>query len=203
MSTNLKVEPIKPFGPTILKITIPPDIIKKANDFADTQENKTNMDHRLVSRIEDVPKLTDEDMESLGLKDMFLQIGLHYVESITTIKPYDIKITSAWINNQTEDEYNPIHFHKNGKLSAVWYLKIPENKDRGFINDIDGNIDFVYGTSDYHSLYLGNFCYSPTEGDLLIFPSNLLHTVYPFKGKGLRRTVALNLDYILSKEEKK
>ena len=79
------------------------------------------------------------------------------------------------------------------------YLKIPNNKDRGFKNDIDGNIDFVYGTSDYSGLFVGNFCYKPSVGDLLMFPSSLFHTVYPFKGKDIRRTLAFNLDYNVTK----
>ena len=33
---------------------------------------------------------------------------------------------------------------------------------------------------------------SPVEGDLFMFPSYLLHTVYPFKGKSERRSVSMN-----------
>ena len=195
MSVNLNCQLIRPFGPSILQVKTPEDIIKRVNDFADNQQNKNNMDHRLVSRIEDVPILTDQDLQSMGIRDMFLEMGKHYVQSVRGKVDVETNITSAWLNNQIEDEYNPIHFDNSCKLSAVLYLKIPNNKDRGFKNDIDGHIDFVYGTSDYSGLFVGNFCYKPSVGDLLMFPSSLFHTVYPFKGNDVRRTLAFNLDY--------
>jgi len=197
MSVNLKCESFRPFGPSILRVIVPHDIIKNVNHFADNQQNKENMEHRLVSRIEDVPKLTDQDLQSMNIKDMFLEAGKHYVQSIKGNADVEISITSAWFNNQVEDEYNPIHFHHSCKLSAVLYLKIPTNKDRGFTTDIDGHIDFVYGTSDSNQLFMGNFCYKPSVGDLVIFPSTLFHTVYPFKGNDVRRTLAFNLDFNL------
>ena len=39
-----------------------------------------------------------------------------------------------------------------------------------------------------------SFVIKPTVGKLLVFPSWLQHMVYPFKGKGERRTVASNLN---------
>tara|TARA_A100000172_G_scaffold72030_1_gene52969 strand:- start:1289 stop:1897 length:609 start_codon:yes stop_codon:yes gene_type:complete len=202
MTQELKCESLKPFGPSILKVIVPSNIIKNINDFADNQQNKENMDHRLVSRIQDVPVLTNEAMESLNIKQMFIETGAHYLETVTGRTNTDIKIQSAWINNQKEDEYNPVHQHNDCKISAVLYLKIPNNKDRGFLNDIDGHIDFMFGVSDYHKLYTGNFCYKPLVGDLLMFPATLSHTVYPFKGKGLRRTIAFNLNYTIIEEQK-
>ena len=195
MTVDLKCEMIRPFAPSILRIVVPSVIIKNVNDFADNQQNKKNMKHRLVSRIEDVPQLTNETLEHIGIKTMFEESCRHYLQSVKGNINVDVKIISAWFNNQIEDEYNPVHFHHSCKLSAVLYLKIPENKDRGFDNDIDGNIDFIYGTSDYSGLFVGNFCHKPMLGDLLIFPSSLFHTVYPFKGKGTRRTLAFNVDF--------
>jgi len=39
-----------------------------------------------------------------------------------------------------------------------------------------------------------SFVIQPEVGKLLVFPSWLQHMVYPFKGKGERRTVASNLN---------
>jgi hypothetical protein len=38
----------------------------------------------------------------------------------------------------------------------------------------------------------------PKVGQLLMFPSTLLHTVYPFQGSGERRSLAFNLNYKLA-----
>jgi len=35
----------------------------------------------------------------------------------------------------------------------------------------------------------------PHAGQIFIFPAWLLHEVYPFRGKGLRRTISFNLSF--------
>jgi len=195
MTLDLNCSIIRPFGPAILKITIPSDIVKNVNDFADNQQNKIDNKDQLASLIEDVPQISHEQLEQLGLNNLFLESSRHYLQSVTKHKSVDVRIIASWINNQMENEYNPVHYHMNCKVSAVLYLKIPNYKDRGFNEDLDGHIDFIYGATDYNGLFSGNFCHKPKEGDLLIFPSSLFHTVYPFKGKGIRRTLAFNVDF--------
>ena len=50
-------------------------------------------------------------------------------------------------------------------------------------------------------LQAGQFLIKPQVGQLLMFPSNLLHTVYPFIGDGERRSIAFNLGYFLGSDE--
>jgi len=195
MIIDLNCSIVRPFGPAILKITIPSDIIKNVNDFADNQQNKIDNKNRLASLIEDVPQISHEQLEQLGLNTLLLESSGHYLQSTTKYKIADLRIQSAWINNQIQDEYNPVHYHMNCKVSAVLYLKIPNYEDRGFNKKLDGNINFIYGATETTGLISGTFSYKPEEGDLLIFPSSLFHTVYPFKGKGTRRTLAFNVDY--------
>ena len=40
MTVNLNCVTVNPFGPTILKVSVPTNIVQKINDFADTQEDK-------------------------------------------------------------------------------------------------------------------------------------------------------------------
>jgi hypothetical protein len=65
--------------------------------------------------------------------------------------------------------------------------KLPEYKMQR-----DGMIEFVYKTACPTGLEKGSLSFMPQVGQLAIFPSNLLHTVYPFKGDGERRSVAFN-----------
>ena len=39
----------------------------------------------------------------------------------------------------------------------------------------------------------GAFSVAPKEGDIFLFPSYLLHTVYPFIGEGERRSVSFKV----------
>ena len=110
-----------------------------------------------------------------------------------------MEFKSGWIVNQKENEYNPIHYHSNCSISAVLYLKVPEFRPRGFVGkkNIDGYIEFINSTVDHSMLSAGSYLVKPQVGQLLMFPSTLLHTVYPFQGSGERRSLAFNLDYEL------
>ena len=108
---------------------------------------------------------------------------------------------SAWINEMIEHEYNPLHLHM-GKteigLSSVLCLKKPS--DYGV--EIARKDDPVYDTNGRLEL-VGNgggmFNYNQHKidldvGDLYVFPYDIKHCVYPFTGKGVRRTLSYNCD---------
>ena len=201
---------MSPFGPRILRIDLPDNIIQRINDLGDNQQNKTNMDGRLAGQIKDEPELTDEEMNSVGIKQIFLDIGHQYVHTILSDKHHidyntddykiDMKFVSGWIVNQKENEYNPVHAHSNCSISSVLYLKVPEFKPRGYTGkkNIDGYIEFINSTVDSSNLSAGSYLVKPEVGKLLMFPSTLLHTVYPFQGPDERRSLAFNLNYKLA-----
>lgn len=201
---------LSPFGPRILCVKLPDNIIERINHLGDTQQNKNNMDGRLAGQIKDEPELTDEEMDSIGIKKIFMDIGQQYVHTILSDKHHfdynkddfyiNMKFVSGWIVNQKENEYNPIHYHSNCSISAVLYLKVPEFRPRGFVGkkNIDGYIEFINSTVDHSMLSAGSYLVKPQVGQLLMFPSTLLHTVYPFQGPEERRSLAFNLNYELT-----
>ena len=108
---------------------------------------------------------------------------------------------SAWINEMVEHEYNPLHLHM-GKteigLTSVLCLKKPD----GYGDEIARKDDPVYDTNGRLEL-VGNgggmFGYNQHKvdlevGDLYVFPYDIKHCVYPFTGKGVRRTMSYNCD---------
>jgi len=70
------------FVPWILCVKLPDNIIERINHLGDTQQNKNNMDGRLAGQIKDEPELTDEEMDSIGIKKIFMDIGQQYVHTI-------------------------------------------------------------------------------------------------------------------------
>jgi uncharacterized protein (TIGR02466 family) len=207
---ELNTDMLSPFGPRILSVMLPENIIQRINDLGDNQQNSTNMDGRLAGIIKDEPELTDEEMDSIGIKQIFLDIGQQYVSTILfdnhhiNYNPDDYKIdmefVGGWIVNQKENEYNPVHAHSNCNISSVLYLKVPEFKPRGYTGkkNIDGYIEFINSTVDHSMLSAGTYLVKPEVGKLLMFPSTLLHTVYPFQGPDERRSLAFNLNYKLA-----
>jgi len=105
---------LSPFGPRILSIKLPDNIIERINHLGDTQQNKNNMNGRLVGIIKDEPELTSEEMDSIGIKKIFMDIGHQYVHTILLDKHHidynkddfkiDMKLVSGWIVNQKEND---------------------------------------------------------------------------------------------------
>ena len=57
---------------------------------------------------------------------------------------------------------------------------------------IDGTIDFINGNKMFLSDSIYN--HQPKKGDVILFPHYLMHTAYPFKASGERRSFSFNLE---------
>jgi hypothetical protein len=139
----------------------------------------------------------------------------HFVEQTgyTKMRPKKIEMDKLWSVHSYAGDYNPIHDHLTKShmgISFTCWTKVPEqigNADQenkrmyNLYNEsgaIDGFINFTYGlnqTADPERLRPSQSRYvKPEKGVLLMFPSWMQHTVYPFRGEGERRTVAGNLN---------
>ena len=56
----------------------------------------------------------------------------------------------------------------------------------------DGSIDFINGNKMLLNECIFN--HQPKVGDMILFPHYLMHTAYPFKTKGERRSFSFNLE---------
>ena len=76
---------------------------------------------------------------------------------------------------------------------ALFQEKIPKFVSKGHKKSkIDGTIDFVNGNKMFLSDSIYN--HQPKEGDVILFPHYLMHTAYPFKSNGERRSFSFNLE---------
>ena len=101
-------------------------------------------------------------------------------------------------------EYNPAHFHTKCYVSSVLYLKIPKNRPKRNIackDDTDGMIEFSDRSVAPDFLTRGSLCLQPEVGTMFMWPSSLLHSVYPFLGDEVRRSIAWNGTYQLIHKE--
>ena len=115
-----------------------------------------------------------------------------YIKQSSKRNVKKISLKSLWVVRQFKNEYNPIHFH-SGNISGVGYLKIPKNitKSKKRLKT-NGTIDFIHGSKSFLSDSLFN--HNPKVGDMILFPNNLMHTAYPFKREGERRSFSFNVD---------
>ena len=188
---------LSPFGPKIAIIKIPNNIINKINQEVDKilgdekKLKKSDYSKKLVGQVKQEIKLDNKFVKNNILK--FLTINIKkYIKIGTNRNVKKISLKSFWVVRQFKNEYNPIHFH-NGNISGVGYLKIPKNINKSKKRlKTNGTIDFINGTKSFLNNSLFN--HNPKVGDMILFPNNLMHTAYPFKREGERRSFSFNID---------
>ena len=188
---------IKPFGPTLAKVKIPKNIINKINLEVDKIINskkltkKNDYSKRVVGQVYQEIRLPDKFTNKVIKKFITKNISSYVKKSINQ-KINSVKIKNFWVVRQFKNEYNPIHFH-SGNISGVGYLKIPKNitKSKKRLKT-NGTIDFIHGSKSFLNNSLFN--HKPKVGDMILFPNYLMHTAYPFKREGERRSFSFNID---------
>lgn len=186
------------------KFVMPPEYI----DYLNNDFDKYLADKKLPSHSQALAgELKDEwNVTSILNKatlDFFNGCCHTYIHNTSVkhvTKGYKATLNSCWINDQKQNEYNPLHIH-HGRgplgLSSVLFLKVPDciNNAKAVNSSEepkDGRLEFISQMGDV----FGNpsVLIKPKVGDLYIFPYNLFHTVYPFKGEGIRRSLSFNVD---------
>ena len=112
-------------------------------------------------------------------------------------------LESFWVNFQKKHEFNPPHDH-GGVYSFVIWLKIPTSyeEQRKLPIAVDSNADnhisnFAFTYTDILGK-VKTFAYNmekEAEGYMVMFPSTLLHQVFPFyKSSGERVSISGNIN---------
>jgi len=188
---------ISPFGPKIAKLKLSNNLIKNLNKEVDRIISKKNLikkfdySNRLVGQVKQEFQIPKSFIKKNLEKTIYNEVNKYIYKSLGK-KISKIKIKNFWVVRQFNNEYNPIHFH-DGHISGVGYLKIPKFilKNRKKTN-IDGSIDFINGNKMLLSESIYN--HQPKVGDMILFPHYLMHTAYPFKSNGERRSFSFNLE---------
>ena len=196
----MEPEIIKPFGPSIVKIKIPDEIIKEMNFFVDgiikdkERLEKFNEGPKLAGNVYQEFLIDTDFMKKIKWGDFLGSACNDWVwrEKNLTLKSF--QIIKSWIVRQFKYEYNPIHYH-SGHISGVGYLKVPNNmgetsqKNKKVNNN--GKLILIDGSKKLFSS--PTYTITPKVGDFYLFPSYLMHTVYPFSNSDEeRRSVSFN-----------
>jgi uncharacterized protein (TIGR02466 family) len=106
-------------------------------------------------------------------------------------------VTSIWTIRQYEGDYQEMHTHPGGNLSGNIYISAPELVPGSLTSD--SQISFrMPVTKDITKFVMNDtWKYSPTPGTVIVFPSHLPHTVYPWKGSGNRTVMAFDARLIV------
>lgn len=211
---------IRPFGATIIKQTIPEDVLSALWSAFENSKNAVQFDTELAGNQTREFQLTPDSLAPAGQKfiDM-LGVGASELYKTCTMvdwetqrdivtKPHrDIidrqmgdmhltcNINAAWGNISVAGDYNPTHTH-TGLISGVGYVRMPDNIEEEWENeDHDpsaGMLTFIDGRGS--SLCCSHVRRKPAVGDIYFFPAWLMHYVSPFRSAGERWSFSFNMN---------
>jgi uncharacterized protein (TIGR02466 family) len=199
MSEN-KIQVYKPFGPSIAKLIIPEDLIKKLNEYVDKtilDENKSKeLDYgkKLAGNVKQEFILEPNFCDKSGFSNFLVKGVSKWIELSERKKITKLEIVSSWVVRQFQNEYNPVHYH-SGHVSGVGYLKVPKNFGKTFQSskksNLNGHLSLIHGNRMFSSDSV--FDIEPKVGDFYFFPNYLMHSVYPFyESNEERRSISFN-----------
>ena len=204
----MDIEILRPFGPSIVKIKIPEKTIQEMNMFVDEmirdkgKLEKYDEGPKLAGNVSQEFLMTTEFMQKIKWAEFLASSCNDWVRKEKQIKLKKFYIIKSWIVRQFKNEYNPIHYH-SGDISGVGYLKVPDSMGETLqknkrVNH-NGKLILIDGSKKLFSS--PTYAITPRVGDFYLFPSYLMHTVYPFSGTDEeRRSVSFNakLDEVAS-----
>jgi uncharacterized protein (TIGR02466 family) len=103
-----------------------------------------------------------------------------YIENIDGANPdiAGLRITQAWLNNNKPTEQHHLHYHPNSYLSGVLYIKCLPNDHINFENRSEGNYNNMRFQMEKINVWNSSGrTVNVIEGDLILFPSWMLHSV--------------------------
>ena len=196
MDENLTV--LKPFGPSIAKFNLPQKIIDNINSHVDKviknkdKIKKLDYGSNLAGQVKQEFILEKEIIDK-GLGSFLFKAIKKYIYQASNQNIKEVIYKSLWIVRQFENEYNPLHMH-TGHISGVCYLKIPksfgEKSQMNKKKNPNGCIVLTHGSEQFLCPSIKTI--TPKIGEFYLFPHYMLHSVYPFKGTGERRSLSFN-----------
>jgi uncharacterized protein (TIGR02466 family) len=182
---DFKIIPI--FPTTLLCSILGREIIGeeiKAIKNLDYINNKFN----LISKNTNVLNLP----ELQNIRSFFKKSLDCYMKEIVGAPEVDIYITQSWVNVTTENQSHHKHCHVNSFLSGVFYVEVDSNVDK--INfERDKNIfSLAVKPTELNSFNSHSCDIEVKNGDLIIFPSGLHHSVPIKKESNKRISISFN-----------
>lgn len=190
------------FNPTVMAVDdVPGDVfvqlqnkVHQAHSRSDlNDEGNPQISIRGGQQVQLVPN--EFGMDTDIIKEFIESRCRAYIKNIMQtngrddLDPYEPVLISAWTIKQGEGDYQALHNHE-AHISGNIYIEVPDFDEDS--NSSDGNIEFRLPVirNPAHLIFVDQWRFRPQPMKMIIFPSYVSHTVYPWKGRGNRTILA-------------
>ena len=134
-------------------------------------------------------------VEYLDFKVLIERIKLcveEFARAYGSEEPYECQ--DAWYNIYQSNKYQEFHVHPNVIFSAIYFVKVPDDAQPVYFMKPDmSHVMFPPKNKKYDTPYNQEFIMAPPqERTVIIFRSNLQHSVPPAQLSDDRITISLN-----------
>ena len=208
MSEELKIkfDIYQPFGPSILRTTLPQQFVNLLNAEADRilHDEKLSKEHDWSHNLAgNVKKEVAIDQNKIpNFPEFLITMAKQYYKHTIEKDPIEGSKVGfrVWVVSQYAGDFNPMHIH-DANLSGVAFLKMPPNFDAEYAKEdhhpTAGCLEFLGSMPNHFARH--SYIAKPKVGEFYLFPSWLTHQVYPFRSEGERRSLAFNIHFTMDK----
>lgn len=171
---------------------------KHANPNPYTVRNKDLFESHF--NIFDWPEPEIAELREFCLSNLMRTVAQMNKYDMAFLKRINIA-TDAWFHITRRNGYFGVHNHPMASWSGVYCVapgehdaNQPDSGKLSFVHpNMGGHMYIDAGNAQFQQPYMmANVAYSLIPGQLVMFPSHLMHYVMPFYGEGERITVAFN-----------
>jgi len=190
------------FNPTVMAVAdVPIDVFSHLQGLVHTahehQEHNDAGDPTISVRGgQQVQLLPNEFKLDISVLKTYIESQVQgYINTIMRnngrddLVPYEPLLVSAWTIKQSSGDYQALHTHE-AHVSGNIYIDVPDLVEGS--NTSDANIEFRLPViRDLARLiFVDQFRFKPQPMKMVVFPSYIPHTVYPWRGEGTRTILA-------------
>ena len=121
--SEIKLNLLKPFGPSIFKAEMPLKLVESLNLYVDEiledKKKSSELDHgqKLTGDVTQEFRLDIDFIKKSGWGEFLMKCSSTWIQ--TELKKITkFELLNSWIVRQFENEYNPTHFH-GGHISGA------------------------------------------------------------------------------------
>jgi len=165
------------------------ELLSKINEFDHTHVSNSSFTWGEYCNVDKIPLDIDGMMSYVTPSVDCISKELEYSGGYIIDHP--------WINLYTKGSFQELHDHFPWDLACVLFINDGENfskfyvKDRNNVNTSENLQDILHKVNGYTS---GHFV-DIKEGDMIVFPANMLHGVTVHNSDIVRKTFSFNLNF--------